>query len=341
MRGLTLWASAGIGCVLGWAWWTSGVLPANAGPIPPVPGGPPVSGGLTVLRPFDPPEVAWDAGHRGVDVAAPVGAPILATGPGRVSFAGPVAGRGVVVIDHGPVRTTYEPVTAALTTGAEVSTGDVVGRLTLGAHCIQPCLHWGVRAGETYLDPLASASPGMRPTHAVRLVPAAQRAIAEEAAAERTRAARATRAALTGAGSSAMGSDRVSRPGLTRPVNGTVTSPFGMRVHPVLGVWKLHDGMDLAAACGTPIKAPLPGRVRAAYFNPGYGNRLILDGVLQGARISVGFNHAARYVVAAGQQVRGGQVIGFVGSTGYSTGCHLHLMLWAGGRLVDPAVWFP
>jgi len=106
-------------------------------------------------------------------------------------------------------------------------------------------------------------------------------------------------------------------------------------------VWKLHDGTDFGADCGTAIRAPYAGTVSRRFFNTGYGNRLILShGRVAGVSVQTAFNHATRYVVSAGQRVRRGQVIGYVGSTGYSTGCHLHLMIWLNGRLVDPMSWF-
>ena len=114
-----------------------------------------------------------------------------------------------------------------------------------------------------------------------------------------------------------------------------------MRFHPVLRRWKLHDGTDFGAGCGTPIRAPYGGVVTRAYFNAGYGQRLILDhGTVDGVRVETALNHASRFVVRPGQTVTRGQVLGFVGSTGYATGCHLHLMVWLDGRLVDPMTWF-
>jgi murein DD-endopeptidase MepM/ murein hydrolase activator NlpD len=105
-------------------------------------------------------------------------------------------------------------------------------------------------------------------------------------------------------------------------------------------MWKLHDGTDFRAGCGTPIRAPYAGRVSSAYYNAGYGNRLMIDhGVVGGRRVITGLNHATRYVVGVGQQVSQGQVLGYVGSTGLSTGCHLHLMIWLDGAVVDPMTW--
>jgi murein DD-endopeptidase MepM/ murein hydrolase activator NlpD len=112
-------------------------------------------------------------------------------------------------------------------------------------------------------------------------------------------------------------------------------------LHPVLHVWKLHDGIDLGAACGTPIRAPAAGRVVSAGPAGGYGNRLLLEhGQVDGVAVRTGYNHAAGYVVRPGDQVVRGQLLGHVGSTGYSTGCHLHLQVWLGGRLADPGRWF-
>lgn len=121
-----------------------------------------------VVSGFDPPEKRWGAGHRGVDLAGRVGQVVRSVLPGRVSFAARLAGRGVVVIDHGPTRTTYEPVVADVAVGTRVAAGDPLGRLELaGSHCLpRACLHWGWRRGEVYLDPLRLVGGGP-----VRLLP--------------------------------------------------------------------------------------------------------------------------------------------------------------------------
>lgn len=111
----------------------------------------------TVVAPFDPPASRWGRGHRGVDLAGRVGQEVRSALPGRVTFAGRLAGRGVVVVDHGGTRTTYEPVAASVAVGQRVAAGAVIGRLELfGSHCFpRACLHWGLIEGrETYLDPL-------------------------------------------------------------------------------------------------------------------------------------------------------------------------------------------
>jgi murein DD-endopeptidase MepM/ murein hydrolase activator NlpD len=126
-----------------------------------------------VVRGFQAPAMPWSAGHRGVDLLAEPGAVVVAAGDGVVSYAGRVAGRGVVSVAHGTLRTTYEPVRATLAAGARVKAGEVVGRLeSRPSHCPpRSCLHWGLRRGDTYLDPLSLVGRG--PT---RLLPLWERA---------------------------------------------------------------------------------------------------------------------------------------------------------------------
>ncbi|WP_407318309.1 M23 family metallopeptidase [Isoptericola halotolerans] len=114
--------------------------------------------GGAVVRAFDPPAQPWLPGHRGVDLTAPPGTPVTAPAAGTVTFAGPVGGKPVVVVSHGSLRSTLEPVEAWRTVGDRVARGDVVGVTTddtVTHHCVATaCLHWGVRRGEAYLDPL-------------------------------------------------------------------------------------------------------------------------------------------------------------------------------------------
>ena len=113
-----------------------------------------------VVRPFEPPPTPYGPGHRGVDLGTALAAPVLAAGDGVVVFAGPVAGRGVISIDHpGGIRTTYEPVVPAVVAGQRVERGTVIGTVTAG-HCPEACLHWGARRGDEYLDPLGLLSTG-------------------------------------------------------------------------------------------------------------------------------------------------------------------------------------
>jgi murein DD-endopeptidase MepM/ murein hydrolase activator NlpD len=127
---------------------------------------------------------------------------------------------------------------------------------------------------------------------------------------------------------------------LTFPVIGPVTSPFGMRVHPITGVRKLHTGTDFGVPCGTPIKAARSGTVLVAEYNQAYGWRTVLShGIVGGVLLTTTYNHQMALGVATGDQVLGGQVIGHVGTTGYSTGCHLHFELLVNSDLVDPLPW--
>ncbi|MCW2841317.1 MAG: hypothetical protein JWR55_2800 [Aeromicrobium sp.] len=127
---------------------------------------------------------------------------------------------------------------------------------------------------------------------------------------------------------------------LSRPVSGPITSPYGMRKHPITGVYKLHDGTDFGVACGTPVKAAASGTVIQQYFNSAYGNRVILNnGIKRGVNVVTTYNHLSRFVVRAGAKVKRGQVIAYSGTTGYSTGCHLHFMVLSNGRTVNPMGW--
>ncbi|MFF7100889.1 peptidoglycan DD-metalloendopeptidase family protein [Streptomyces nigra] len=118
-----------------------------------------------VLRAWEPPATAYGRGHRGVDLAAPADTPVRAVAAGRVSFAGRVAGRGVVSVEitgtgDPPLRTTYEPVRASVAKGDTVGAGDVVGVVeAAGSHCVAPCVHWGLRRGDAYLNPLSLLPP--------------------------------------------------------------------------------------------------------------------------------------------------------------------------------------
>jgi len=110
---------------------------------------------VNITGDFDPPAQNWDSGHRGIDLATSTGTVVMSAAGGIVTFATSLAGRGVVVVDHGTVRTTYEPVHATATVGDWVSAGDAIGVIESGTgHCGDgSCLHWGLRRGDTYLDP--------------------------------------------------------------------------------------------------------------------------------------------------------------------------------------------
>ncbi len=140
----------------------------------------------------------------------------------------------------------------------------------------------------------------------------------------------------SGGGSSGGGSSATA--GLSYPVaNPHVTSRYGMRVHPVTGVYKLHDGTDFRAYCGTPIRASAGGRVLWARYRGGYGNQVAIDhGVVGGNALMTSYSHLSRFAASSGERVSQGEIIGYSGSTGYSTACHLHFMVYDDGVRANP-----
>lgn len=271
---------------------------ARAAPLqlqPPVPG--------RAMELFDAPATRYAAGHRGVDLIASPGQAVTASAAGTVYFAGLVADRPTLSVDHGGgVRTTYTPAVAAVSIGQAVGQGEVIGSVGVDTHCSSHCLHWGMTDGTDYFDPMAHLL--IKP---IRLLP--------------------------------LGSTPQPRPQLVSampvgrlPVAGRQTSPFGMRTHPITGVRKLHDGTDIAAPCGTTVVAPLPGRVVGAAFHSAYGYRVILEH----GGLRTGYAHLRGLEVHVGDDVAAGSRVGSVGSTGLSTGCHLHWMAWRNGTPVDP-----
>ena len=125
----------------------------------------PLAGPAAIVRSFDPGATPYGPGHRGVDLRGVTGQAVLAAGAGRVSYAGRLAGRGVVTVVHAAgLRTTYEPVTADVQVGQVVGVGQPIGRL-VGGHCVSGacrpcvCLHWGLLRGPTYLDPMSLVGP--------------------------------------------------------------------------------------------------------------------------------------------------------------------------------------
>lgn len=123
------------------------------------------------------------------------------------------------------------------------------------------------------------------------------------------------------------------RTGLIMPVVGRVTSNYGARRHPVLGYTRMHAGIDFGASYGSPIYAVGDGTVSYAGWRGGHGNYVRLE---HGTGFGTGYGHMSRIAVASGTRVRAGQVIGYVGSTGLSTGPHLHYELYQNGRTVNP-----
>ncbi len=119
---------------------------------------PPLPGPLRVLREFAPPPEPWDAGNRGVDLAATVGEPVFAAASGVVIYAGLLAGRGVISVEDNSIHVTYEPVDPIVATGSPVVAGAIIGYVANELDDCGPpgsCLHWGVLSGQTYLNPMS------------------------------------------------------------------------------------------------------------------------------------------------------------------------------------------
>ena len=112
------------------------------------------------------------------------------------------------------------------------------------------------------------------------------------------------------------------------------SSPYGYRTHPISGEWKFHSGVDLAGPEGTPIVATRDGTVTSAAYHSGNGNYVTIN---HGDGFSSSYLHMTRYIVSVGQKVKAGQVIGYMGNTGYSKGSHLHFTIYYNGSTVNPA----
>jgi murein DD-endopeptidase MepM/ murein hydrolase activator NlpD len=122
--------------------------------------------------------------------------------------------------------------------------------------------------------------------------------------------------------------------GFEQPVKGgRITSAFGYRVHPILGFGRFHDGLDIGAAWGSPVLAATDGVVTGAGWNGGYGQQVQL---MHPGGIATSYAHLSRILAVPGTRVRRGQLIGLVGSSGFSTGAHLHFEVRRAGRPVDP-----
>ena len=121
---------------------------------------------------------------------------------------------------------------------------------------------------------------------------------------------------------------------LQRPVAGSVSSRFGLRLHPILGYFRMHKGQDFRASTGTPILAATDGKVVAAGRAGGYGNQVR---IAHAGGLMTSYSHMSRISARVGERVRQGEVIGYVGSTGLSTGPHLHYELYRNGKNINPA----
>jgi murein DD-endopeptidase MepM/ murein hydrolase activator NlpD len=264
-------------------------------------------GALAAENRFDAPDTPYAAGHRGVDLPTVVGAPVRAVANGVVAFVGTVAGVDVVTVDHGTERSTYQPVTADVAAGRRVAASDVIGHVAAGPfHCATPCVHLGRigQADDQYLDPMDRLDGRSH----IRLVsPEGPPPVPP-----------------TGASGAGM---------LKRPVAGPVTSRFGMRKHPVTGEKSLHTGVDFGAPCDSDVRAAAAGTVVRVERSAAYGLRVV---VRHSEKLETSYSHLSRVSVDEGDSVTTSTSVGRVGSSGLSTGCHLHLGVRRNGRDLDP-----
>jgi murein DD-endopeptidase MepM/ murein hydrolase activator NlpD len=164
------------------------------------------------------------------------------------------------------------------------------------------------------------------------------RIAAELAAAAAAEAAAAAAAANANGGSGSASASNQGPMGngtFARPIPGAaITSGFGYRTDPITGAQGLHSGIDFGASCGTPIMAAGSGTVLSAGWNGGYGNATIIN---HGGGLATLYGHQSQIGVSVGESVSQGEVIGYVGTTGRSTGCHLHFEVRVNGNPVDPS----
>ncbi len=154
------------------------------------------------------------------------------------------------------------------------------------------------------------------------------------AAEQRARAAAAGQAPPAPSGSVGTGA-LFGNPTSINPIH--VTSEYGMRLHPILGYYRLHAGIDLRTYCGTPIYAAKEGTVQWARWRNGFGNQVMVDhGFVDGNSLMTSYNHMTSFVVGAGQQVSRGQLLGYSGNTGTSAACHLHFEVYVNGATTNP-----
>ena len=266
-----------------------------------------------VAKHFKPPLTSYGAGHRGVDLRARPGEPVVSALGGTVTFAGDVAGVSWVTVDHGGgVTTTYGPISPRIVrAGVVVSAGEVVGFVAPGARH----LDWGARLDGNYLDPLALLAGWETYLTANDDVPELP--------------ALGGPAAMVGRAAAARGA-------LALPARGPVTSSFGPRVHPVTGAQRLHAGLDIGAASGVPVVAAAPGTVSFAGDVGGYGRTVMVD---HGGGVTTLYGHQSSLDVSTGDRVSAGARLGRVGATGVATGPHLHFEVRVNGVPQDPAAW--
>lgn len=238
-----------------------------------------------IVHDWEKPDTSFSAGHRGLDLLSRVGAEVYASASGVVQYTGSIDSVPAISISHGEVRSTYQPVSAVVQVGQEVRKGELIGHLVRsGNHC----------------QAVSCLHFGVK-RDAEYLDP-------------KLFLANTPRVVLI---------DPNGPPPLPAgvlPVTGPITSPMGWRIHPITGRRHFHDGIDFAAPCGTRVRSVDSGRVSFAGSKGGYGKRVEIK-----TRAGVAsYSHLSKLLVRSGDEVERGSVVGNVGTTGTSTGCHLH-----------------
>ncbi len=265
-----------------------------------------------IVREFSIGKHRWDRGHRGIDIASYEGAQIVSPASGTIRWVGVINSIPMMSMVHDDgIITTYQPVKALVSTGDRVERGQIIATLISG-HCDQgACLHFGVKENDRYIDPQMWLLS--KRAEKVRLLPASAK----------------VRSFPPG------NSAEISPDGL--PVAGPITSGWGPRISPISGNPEFHDGVDIGADCGSPIAALWPGEVIFIGEAGGYGQRVEVDhGIVNGHHLVSSYSHLSTYHVEIGQKIQRGQTIAEVGTTGWSTGCHLHWSIVTDGENVDP-----
>ena len=271
----------------------------------------PVAG--VVERRFQGPATPYGAGHRGVDLRAAAGTPVRAALGGTVTFAGTVAGRVWVTVNHGGgLDTTYGSLDPRLVhAGQLVTAGEFLGFVARGASH----LDWGARLDDSYVDPLtllAGWETYLTTAHEPLPFPPLGGDVGAWSVAATTSGA------------------------MQRPADGPITSGYGPRIHPITGEHRLHAGIDIAAPFGAPIRAAAAGTVTFAGEVSGYGQTVIVE---HSGALTTLYAHQSRIAVVAGQRVAATTVLGEVGATGLATGPHLHFEVRIRGAAHDPLRW--
>lgn len=265
-----------------------------------------LAGGLVACLGFAAVAAATDAGLAAAKARTAADAAALAA-----------AGASPLVGGDGDARTAAEAMAAA-------NDGELVACCAPAGKPVAETDHRGVRAHVVVAVPprlalLRAATPGLRSTATAVARPAAGRVDTRDV---RRRGGPGGGPAGHGAGGGL----------LTAPVHAPVTSGFGWRVHPITGAPRPHTGTDFAAAHGTPVGAAADGTVASAGWRGGYGKAVLVD---HGTETTL-YAHLSAMTVVGGQQVRRGDPVGRVGSTGQSTGAHLHFEVRVDGVPVDP-----